>query len=394
MSQILEQIAADFDTGGISAALDTAETQLRAQNRYHELFEVLKMKSRHALGLDLLYQENQNLTEEQQRRLEEELLASCRDVGLALLRDGQIQQSWVYLKHLGDHDLVLNELQHIEISDENLEQQIGLLLYEGLDCEAGYALVLEHYGTCNAITTMQQALYGRSREDRQAAGRLLVAHVHDELLQNVKAHIEREESDSPSADTSGTADRSNEANLPKETIASLLANRDYLFADGSYHIDTSHLSSTVQIAAELSDRDSLELALDLTRYGQHLDQGLQYPGEPPFEDTYATYGRFFAAQLGVAVDEAVEFFRQRAVATNAHQEGTYPIEVYIDLLARVDRPADAIEATVELVPEGIQTTGRAPTLYDLSEQLGNFDRYRELCAKRDDMLGFVISLGK
>ena len=49
---------------------------------------------------------------------------------------------------------------------------------------------------------------------------------------------------------------------------------------------------------------------------------------------------------------------------------------------------------MQLIPEGIQTTGRAPTLYDLSEQLGNFDRYRELCANRNDMLGFVISLGK
>lgn len=378
MSQILEQLAADFDAGGISAVLATAETQLRDQKRYHELFEVLKMKSRHALGLDLLHQENQNLSETQQRQLEDELLDSCRDVGLALLRDGQIQESWVYLKHLSDHEMVLNELQHVEINDENLEQQIGLLLYEGLDCEAGYALVLEHYGTCNAITTMQQALYGRSREDRQAAGRLLVAHVHNELLQNVKAHIEREESDSPAGNS----------------IAPLLANRDYLFDDGSYHIDTSHLGSTVQIASELSDAASLELALDLTGYGQRLDEALQYPGEPPFEDTYATYGRFFAAQLGQHVDETVEFFRERANGTNAHQEGTYPIEVYIDLLARVHRPADAIEATVQLIPEGIQTTGRAPTLYDLSEQLGNFDRYRELCANRNDMLGFVISLGK
>ena len=94
------------------------------------------------------------------------------------------------------------------------------------------------------------------------------------------------------------------------------------------------------------------------------------------------------------MDESLAHFRERAEATDAHQEGTFAIEAYIDLLARVGKPAEALQATVDLIPQGIQTTGRAPSFYDLSEQMKDFDRYRELCKERDDMLGFVISLGK
>ena len=173
-----------------------------------------------------------------------------------------------------------------------------------------------------------------------------------------------------------------------------MATRDYLFADGAYHIDTSHLSSTIQIATELADEESLELALDMAKYGERLDEGLRYPGDPPFEDLYLSTAKFFAAQLGQDVDAAIQFFEKRAKETDAHQEGTFAIETYIDLLSRVGKPGEALRATVELIPQGIQTTGRAPSFYDLSEQMKDFDRYRELCAERNDLLGYVIALGK
>ena len=379
MNEILDQIAKAYDAEGISAALATAETRLRSEKRYHELFEVLKMKSRQQQGLALLHEDGADVSDEQQRVLEDNLLESCREVGFALLQDGQIQESWMYLRHLNDRQAIRDALSKAEVNEENLEQHVALLLYEGLDCEAGYGLVLEHYGTCNAITTMQQALYGRPRPDRQAAGRLLVAHVHQELLENVKGHIEREENESPK----------------DKRLVDLMQDRDYLFADGSYHIDTSHLSSTVQVAGELDDRKSLELAYDMTKYGERLDKGLQYSGEPPFEDVYPTYGKFFAALLGERCRSWNQALRitsenvRRPPGRNAHDRSLHRSSG-----PRLGKPAEAIEATVDLIPQGIQTAGRAPTLYDLSEQLGNFERYRELCAERNDMLGYVVSLGK
>lgn len=375
---VFEQLQQAFKAGGIRSALGTAEAQLREQDRFHELFEILKMKSRNELGLPLLHQEEATLSDDQQRALEDGLLEACRDVGFALLNKGRIQDSWVYLRHLGENEKVVAQIRKIEPNEENLDQIIGLLLHEGLDSERGYELVLSNYGTCNAITTIQSTMYGRSKAERQAAGRLLVAHVHNELLENVKAHVEREQKEVPA----------------ENRLAEIASGRDYLFADGAYHIDTSHLSSTVAVAGELTDRTSIELAYDLTQYGQRLDSVLQYAGEAPFEDTYPTYSKYFAAQLGMDVDESLDFFRQRAEATDAHQEGTYPIEAYIELLARIGRPAEAIDASVNLIPAGIQTTGRGPSLYDLSEQLNDFAKYKQLCTEREDLLGYVISLGK
>lgn len=378
MGSIFQQLQEDFQAGGLGAALATAEKTLRAEKRFHELFEVLKMRSRTHLGLPLLHDENLQLSEVDQRKLEDALLAACRDVGFALMHAGQVQESWGYLKHLTDHREVLAEINKLNVTEENVEAIIGLLLYEGLDCDRGFQLVLEKYGTCNAITTMQNAMYGRSRKDRCATGRRLVEHVHRELLDSVKAHIEREEGAAPAGDR----------------LVTLMKGRDFLFADGSYHIDTSHLGSTVQIAVELSDTRSLELALDMAEYGRLLHPDLQYPSSPPFEDTYPSHLCFFSALLGRDVESSLDYFRQRAEETDAHQEGTFAIETYIDLLARIGRPADAMEAAVQLLPPGMQTTGRAPTLYDLSVQMGSFDRYRELCVEREDLLGFVIGLDK
>ena len=377
MNQVFNQLDESFRDGGTTALLSAAEQHLRDQQRQHELFEILKMQARQRLGLPLLHDENSNdLSEADQRALEDGLLQACRDVGLSLLRAGQIQESWLYLKHLADNRLVLAELEKIEANDDNLDQILALLLHEGLDTERGFRLVLERYGTCNAITTMQSTMYGRSKGKRQAAGRLLVAHVHAELLENVKSHIEREENKTPES----------------QRLTELVGQRSWLFAEGAYHIDTSHLSSTVQIAGELVDKPSLQRALDLTAYGQRLASELQYAGDPPFEDIYPSYAKFFSAQLGHGIDEAIAFFKARAESTDAHHDGTHTIEVYVDLLSRLGKPNEAIEATIAMIPAGVQTSGRAPNLYDLSKQLGDFGRFQEVCRERADFLGYVLAL--
>jgi hypothetical protein len=277
---------------------------------------------------------------------------------------------------LGEKRAVAALLAQQPIRDDNVEQFVEVLLHEGIDTERGYQLVLDHYGTCNAITTMQSALYGRPKLERQAAGKLLVRHVHDELLSNVKAHIARQEDAQPAG----------------ERLVELIAARPWLFEGGTYHIDTSHLSSTVQIAGELTDEPSLVLALDLTAYGRQLDRQLQYPGEEPFVDLYPSTSLFFAAQLGQDVEQALTFFLAKARGVRPREDGTGCIEVYIDLLARVGKTSEAIDATLEMIPRGIQTTGRAPALLELCQQANQFDRMQAVCQERGDLLGYVVAL--
>ena len=70
--------------------LDKAAALLREQKRYHELFEVLKMQTRRRIGLPVLYAESgDSLSDEQRTKLEDGLIAACREVGTLLLEEGQ-----------------------------------------------------------------------------------------------------------------------------------------------------------------------------------------------------------------------------------------------------------------------------------------------------------------
>src|SRR4051812_31588206 len=96
--------ASDFDqlqsalaSGGAEAALQQAANLLWQQKKYHELFEVLKMQLRCKLGLPLLAGDaTDGLSDEQRLKLEDGLIGACREVGSALLAEGQIREGWMY----------------------------------------------------------------------------------------------------------------------------------------------------------------------------------------------------------------------------------------------------------------------------------------------------------
>ena len=88
-----------------------------------------------------------------------------------------------------------------------------------------------------------------------------------------------------------------------------MADREWLFQDNAYHIDTTHLASTVRIARVLADPADLRLALDLTEYGRRLSQQFQYQGDEPFVETYPSHALYFQALLGENVEEALAYFQ-------------------------------------------------------------------------------------
>src|SRR4051812_29682721 len=97
------ELQAACANGGPDAVLGRAASLLRQQKKYHELFEVLKMQLRLKLGLPLLAAEGtDSLSDDQRAKLEDGLIAACREVGAALLREGQIREGWMYLRPVGD----------------------------------------------------------------------------------------------------------------------------------------------------------------------------------------------------------------------------------------------------------------------------------------------------
>jgi hypothetical protein len=369
----LQQAAA----GGVPAVLDRLVEQLRDRRQHHELFEALKMRVRRELGLPLAYGETpDHLDEEQRNRLEDGLIAACREVGLLLLQAGKIREAWMYLRPVGDKSTVVAELAKIEAGSDKLDEMVEVCLHEGVDVRRGFQLVLDHYGTCNAITTFESVVGRQQRTDQQAAAELLVRHVHEELMKSVVADIGRQE---------GTE--------PKErTLLDLVADRDWLFGEFSYHIDTTHLASTVRCSRIIDSREVLALALDLTEYGRRLAKQFQYKGEEPFLDIYPSNALYLGALLGRDVDAAVAYFREKAESLPVEEHGTLPLETYVQLLDRVGRHREAIAALIRFGEQGDRAKQIVPLLLDLSRKLGDFAPAVKFCRERGDLLGYATAL--
>lgn len=377
--QSFSAIKTAFTDGGADAVLDTLENRLRQEKRYHELFECLKMRVRHSLGLPLLYSDSgEELKVTKREALEEGLIDACRTVGTLLLDEGQIRDGWTYLRPVGDKNAVRERLQSIDVTEDNVDQIIEVCLHESVDLAKGFQLLLTNYGTCNSITTFESSMYGRPRPERSIGAKLLVEHVHAELHENVVGHIDREENARPNS----------------TDIGPLLEGRDWLTAEGSYHIDVTHLSSAVRIARDVTDEQTLRKAFDLTQYGRRLDSQLQYPGDEPFADQYISHALYFSALIGEQVDKGLAYFKEKAESCSPHEETTAAIEVYVDLLHRIGRTTDAIDAMTRLIPAGMQTTGQAPSLLELCEAADNYTTIREQCEQNGDLLGYAMGLMK
>jgi hypothetical protein len=370
----LQQQLADH---GVESAIGHLGDQLKQERKYHELFDVLLMGTRHRLGLPVILSTPlDDLPEPQRTRLEEAYLAACRDVGTLLLADGKLREAWMYLRPVGDRALVADALGKMVPNDENLQDMIEIALHEGVAPALGFELVLKNYGTCNAITTFEGALTSRSRSDQQAGAAMLLRQLHADVLNNVRSDIARQEGSEPAA----------------SHLAELVADRDWLFADNNYHIDTTHLAATIRFARLLDEPALIELAWDLTEYGRRLSAQFQFAGDEPFVDVYKSHGLFFAAQLGRQIDAALEYFADRARAVDVQEQGAAAAEVYVALLARLGRYDEAMTAAAEHIPPGARLSGFAPSLFELARLGDGYDRLLAICQQRGDLVGYAAAL--
>lgn len=372
-----DELQAAIADNGVEAATFRLAEHLKAQSRFHELFDVRLLEARVRLGLPaILTQGLDDLEEPVRTRMEEEYLAACREVGNLLLSDGKVREAWMYLRPVGERAEVAAALEQVNVSDENREQVIEVALHEGVCPRLGFELVLAHYGVCNAISMFDAQMHGRPRQQRQEVAGLLVRHLHGELVRSLRQAVARHEG-SPTDESS---------------IERLVADRGWLFENNDYHIDTSHLASVVRFALFIDDPADLRLALDLTEYGRRLSSLYQFAGQEPFVDTYPSHARFFRALLGENVQENLDWFRQRAADLAGSEQQAAPAEVYVALLHRVGRDAEAFEAAAEMLPPGSRTAGFAPSLLELSRLSGQYGRLMEVTRQHGDLVGFTLGL--
>ena len=351
-----------------------AAKQLVEAGRFHQLFDLRLMQRRHELGIPL----GQNtalddLEESLRTQLEDAYLEACREVGQLLLEAGQTRDAWTYLRPVGDKAAMRRWLERVVPDEQSADDLIALALHEAIDPERGFAWLLAQRGTCNAITELEGICGSLPLKDQIACASVLVRHMHEELLGNLRGHMTRLELEVPKSDS----------------ISELLQANPKLLAEGGYHVDTSHLATTVRFARLLTDTSLLRLAIELADYGRQLAKDLQYPDAKPFEDTYPAHMLLFQATLNEEVDQARDYFSKQAQDTQIDQEGTGAIETYLILLERIGCPDQALEEYAKLVPSDCLLSPYAPTLLHLAEASNCWDRYLEICQLRDDVVGFA-----
>ena len=362
--------------GNPAEVIERLVSQYRRERRPHELFEALKLRLRLRLGLPLAGDSHGTLAPAQDQALELGLLEICREVGALLVEQGQLREGWLYLRPVGDRQLGRRLLQNIPATEENSDDLVQILLYEAVDPGRGFRILLERNGICNSITAFDQALAQRPASEQQPAAAVLLQKVYRELLDNVRTDIQRRGGEAPE----------------QAPLSDLLAAYPQLTADGSYHLDTTHLMSTVRIARVLDDPPLLRMAWELCQYGQGLHSQYHYPGDEPFEEFYRTHSLWFDALLGREVDAALAYFKQRAADERSAERGSPALETYLELLQRLGRSCEALREAERLLPDDFPRSRATHWLWDLSRACGDYSVMERICRQRDDRLGFAMAV--
>jgi hypothetical protein len=260
------------------------------------------MRVRSQLGLPITQPTSlRNIPEEHESAFREAYTKAAREVGQRFLDAGLLADAWAYYRTINETDAVRAAIakKAKDLPPEpgpELDELLNLALYEGAHVVEGLKLLLKTHGTCNTVTAMSQVLPQMTQEERREAAAVMVRNIYTDLQANVRRDVERR---LPTL-------------KPNASLRELIMGREFLFADGGYHIDVSHLHSTVSFARHL-ERTSpeLQMAIELSEYGAQLAEQLRYPSDVPFDDYYAANNHFLSALAGVDVDDAMNYFIDR-----------------------------------------------------------------------------------
>jgi len=332
---VFDELQRTLQSAGPDAALDTLCTRLRDERDYEGLFYARLLTARHRLGADPVPTgPTSDISEDKQEAYEDAIRTACREVGQLYLGQHNIAGAFHHYRIIGELQPVRQAIaNHTPAEEEDMDALIRISLYEGVLPRKGFDWVLERFGICSAITTLGGQQLPLSPEDRRHCIAQIVRHLYDELCDRVAADVERRE---------GKAPEIGERPHAKGTLRKLIAGRDWLFGDDCYHIDLSHLSSTVQMSIDLEPGEDMELARELCAYGWNLSPSFRNPGDPPFEEPYRDHDVYLSILLGDNVEAGLAHFRAKA-EKGIDEVGSGPAEVLVQLLQRLGRIDEALE---------------------------------------------------
>ena len=379
---LFEQLQHLQDTSGPESAIHQLIETLREEKNYDRLFEAMLLKHRYEMRLPLAQPTSLDVPEEQRQEFEDHYIETAREVGELFLADGNIPRAWPYLRTIGEGGKVKEALESLALereADEDTEKYIAIALHEGAHPVKGLEIMLKSYGICNTITTFDQALQQQmlSPEDQKQAAAMLVNEIYEDLAQTLRHEVSHKSADVP----------------PGSTIRELITGRDWLFEDNNYHIDVSHLNSVVRFARAFdSETPELQKVIEICEYGSKLSPQFQYPGDPPFDQFYVAHQHFFKVLAGEDTEEHLKYFRDRLEAEPDEEDKPYLAIVLVDLLMRLKRSGEAIDAATPYLCRVNDLSPNGFSYARLCQEAGRYDAWKSACLEAGDSVGYAAAV--
>lgn len=372
MSDVFAGLAEAYSTQGAQALLDRLIEVFRERGEFNRLFEARLMKKRHELGLPLIPEGPLEDLGPAQKEYDQAMMEAAKETAELYLASGKLAEAWPYFRALGETTRLREAIDQLP-PEEAEDPVIEIALSERLHPKKGFEFLLKKHGICRAITFFDQYPDPATREESLA---LLTETLYGELTANLTAAIERAEGTPPAG----------------STVRELTADRDDLFSEYSYHVDLSHLMSVVRMACDAEDPAILRRGLEMAEYGSRLHTTLTYRGDPPFEDFFRDSAIYLRARTGVQVEEAIAHFRAKVASYDYEEVSTYPAQVFVRMLLRMERPQDAIQVFEEFLSSTNPAYLSCPSLAQLCRMAGDYERLQHLAQREGDLVQYTAAL--
>jgi hypothetical protein len=355
-----------LESGDPAAGFDLLIDEFLTAKEYGTAFEARLMKKRFEMGLPLFQTDSLN-----DEAYQAGVVDVARQTGELFLADGNIERAWPYFRAISEYDPVVQAIENLEVR-EGLDGVINIAFQEGVHPLKGIELILTAHGMCRALTAFGMQVVTKDRDKCIA---FLTSALYGEVVGRMRQAVEAHDGGPPAS----------------VNLIELMHDREWLFGEWDYYVDTSHLLSIVPYCVEITDPATLGVLLELCEYGKHLDKKFQSAGIPPFENQFEAYGHYVQALLGDDVEEHVDYFRRQVAESDPEVVGDAPGRILVKLLVSLNRPAEAIGVALDNVFEDAPYGAPVPSALQLCNQAKDFSRLAEIAKERGDFLSYTAA---
>jgi hypothetical protein len=372
-----ERLQSALASRGPAAAIDELVAELRAAEDFQGLFYALLMKKRVELGVSPFPTgPATELPTHTHEPYESAIREAGRHVGKLLLERKEYAKAWAFFRMLNEPEPMREALEAFTPGpDDDVYPVIEIAWQNGLLPQKGFDLVLDRHGICSAITMVSGSDLSSNPDLREYCITKLAQALHAQLTERLRT------------DLIGRG-----ITLPiHATLPQLVELDPALFADDAYHIDTSHLSSVVQMSTHLPPGAGANCARELCTYGRKLAPNLQGNNDAPFEENYDDFLAYLNVIAGENVEANLKRFEEKA-AREAAEGATYAAQVYVNLLLKANRPAEALAAAKRFLLAEDDRNLICPGVNELARKANDFAALSEAAKARNDPVNFLASL--